>query len=183
MQLKPAIFLDRDGVLNEDKGYTHRVEDLVVLPGVASTLRKLQNHGFLLLVVTNQSGVARGMFSLPDVHEFHRALSDAVFKESGAVLNSYYICPHFQGGSVGKYSVDCECRKPKTGLVEQAQKEHGIDMASSWLVGDRDCDILCGQAAGLKTIRLKNPKYEWPKDLEPTVTINQFADLAALTKI
>jgi D-glycero-D-manno-heptose 1,7-bisphosphate phosphatase len=153
---RKAVLLDRDGVLNFDKGYTFRLADLALLPGVAEGLKSLQEKGFVLLVITNQSGVARGYYSLNDVAEFNAALSEAVWDDSGAKISQFYVCPHHPDGSVAKYSCHCECRKPGTKLVFDAASDWNIDLKESWFVGDKMSDVECGLAAGTKTILISN---------------------------
>ena len=153
---RPAIFLDRDGVLNRDFNYVHRIEDLELLPQVSESLTALKNAGFLLIVVSNQSGVARGKFTLADVEAFNQALIRKVMDEGGPQIDAVYVCPHHRGGSVKTYAVDCECRKPKPGLLLRAAHEHNVDLTASIMVGDKVSDISAGKAAGLTKLFLVN---------------------------
>lgn len=152
---KKCVFLDRDGVLNQDHGYTYKVEDLLIIPGVIEGLVKLSAAGYCLVVLTNQSGVARGLFTLADVDQFNRELLLRL-KQSVAHLNllGFMVCPHHPGGSVAEYSVVCECRKPGIKLINDAVEQFGIDMSKSWLVGDKSSDIDCALKAGIRGIQV-----------------------------
>lgn len=136
----------------ENSGYPWRPEDLKLFPDVAPCLKTLSAMGFLLLVVTNQSGVARGFFNLSDVYNFHRHLQGRLLASGGRGFDSFYICPHLNrdgGGFAPGFAVDCNCRKPKPGLVEMAIREFGLDVRQSVLIGDRDSDVESGLKAGI----------------------------------
>lgn len=149
--LKPAVFLDRDGTINEQMGYINHLSRFHLLPGVGGAIRSLNECGLPVVVVTNQSGLARGYFpeSLLDaVHEeMHRLLA-----LEGAHLDGLYVCPHHPEAKEERYRLACSCRKPKTGLLEQAAAEMGLDLHRSYVVGDRWSDLRCGAAAGATTI-------------------------------
>jgi D-glycero-D-manno-heptose 1,7-bisphosphate phosphatase len=148
---RPAIFLDRDGTLIEDVGYPHRPEDLRLLPGVMPALRRLQELGFVLVVVTNQSGIARGYFSEEQMHTFHALLREQL--EAGGVhIEAIYHCPFHPEASVAKYRRDSPLRKPKPGMLRLAAEEHCLDLAASYAIGDKKSDVLAGQAATCRTI-------------------------------
>jgi len=150
-RLRPAIFLDRDGTINEQMGYINHLSRFHLLPGVGEAIRRLNEHDLPVVVVTNQSGLARGYFpeSLLDaVHaEMHRLLALA-----GARLDGLYVCPHHPEAKDERYRLNCSCRKPKTGLLEQAARELGLDLARSYMVGDRWSDLRCGAAAGATSL-------------------------------
>ena len=139
-----AFFLDRDGVLNEDRGYIARLEDFVLLPGAAEAVAELNRDGWLVVVFTNQSGVARGMLTAERLDEIHARLRAEIAK-AGGELTAVYACPH---GPVS----DCDCRKPKAGMLHRAAAEHNIDLTASVAVGDSPRDIAAGHSAGCKTI-------------------------------
>ena len=140
-----AFFLDRDGVLNEDRGYISRLEDFVMLPGAAEAVAELNRDGWLVVVFTNQSGVARGMLTAERLDEIHARLR-AEIAQAGGELTAVYACPH------GPES-DCDCRKPRAGMLLRAAAEHNIDLSASVAVGDSPRDIAAGHAAGChKTI-------------------------------
>ncbi|HOP40371.1 MAG TPA: D-glycero-beta-D-manno-heptose 1,7-bisphosphate 7-phosphatase [Geobacteraceae bacterium] len=147
--LNRAVFLDRDGVINVEKEYLYRIEDFQFLPGVPRSLRLLKEAGFLLIVVTNQSGVARGYFHLADVHRLHRYLQDQL-GSYGVAIDGFYICPHHPDHGTGEYRVECSCRKPMPGLIERAAADFGIDLKRSFLVGDKLSDLEAGRAAGCR---------------------------------
>ena len=152
----PAIFLDRDGTLIEDVGYPSRPEHIRILAGVARALVRLADAGYKLVVVTNQSGIARGILTEEDLDHFHQAL-DEQLELLGARLDAYYSCPHHPDPAAAvraDLAVECDCRKPRPGLILQAAQDLQIDLAASWTVGDKWRDIACGQAAGTRTIRL-----------------------------
>jgi D-glycero-D-manno-heptose 1,7-bisphosphate phosphatase len=152
----PAIFLDRDGTLIEDVGYPSRPEHIRILAGVARALVRLADAGYKLVVVTNQSGIARGILTEEDLDHFHQAL-DEQLEFLGARLDAYYSCPHHPDPAAAvraDLAVECDCRKPRPGLILQAAQDLQIDLAASWTVGDKWRDIACGQAAGTRTIRL-----------------------------
>lgn len=152
---RPAVFLDRDGVLNESDGYIDSPEKLRVMPGVADAIRRLNGSDFLSVVVTNQPVVARNLCTLDGLDDIHKKL-EWELGERHAWLDAIFACPHhpdrgFPGENV-VYKVDCECRKPKTGMIDAARARFNIDMSRSFIVGDSARDILCGRAAGVTTI-------------------------------
>lgn len=153
MSGRPAAFLDRDGVLNEDRGYVHRWEDFAFLPGVIDALRRLQQKGYLLVVITNQSAVARGLCAEADVLALHERMC-AFLREQGIELAGIYYCPHHPQGSVSDYAIVCSCRKPEPGMILRAAREHGIDLSRSLLVGDKLSDLEAGRAAGIPSLYL-----------------------------
>lgn len=148
MMLRPAAFIDRDGVLNEDHGYVHRREDFQWLPGAIDALARLQQAGYTLVVVTNQSGIARGLYTLADLERLHAWVLD-VLRRQGVALAGIYACPHHPQALLPEFRLNCVCRKPGPGLIEQAAREHGIDLAASCLFGDKASDIVAGRNAGV----------------------------------
>lgn len=152
--LRRAVFLDRDGTLNEEKDYLHRVAELVLLPGVPEALSRLRRAGFLLIVVTNQSGVARGFFDERAVARLHRHLQREL-QRRGAGIDGFYYCPHHPTEGVAPYRLACDCRKGAPGMLLQAAVEHGIDLAGSFMVGDKRADIEAGLAAGCRPILVR----------------------------
>ena len=117
-----AAFLDRDGVINEDFGYVHRVDDFVIIPGAWEGMRALQSMGFKLVVVTNQAGLAKGYYGVDDVGIVHHHLSSLALSK-GVELSGIYFCPHHPTGVVAEWSIDCECRKPNPGMLKKASNE------------------------------------------------------------
>jgi D-glycero-D-manno-heptose 1,7-bisphosphate phosphatase len=148
-----AVFLDRDGTIIEDTGFLRRPEDVRLLPGAAEGLRPLQAAGFALIVVTNQSGVARGIITLDEL-EAVRERFITVLREAGIELTDYFFCPHHREGTVPEFRKDCPDRKGAPGMLLKGADRHGIFLPGSWMIGDRDEDIQAGQGAGVQTIRI-----------------------------
>lgn len=147
---KKAVFLDRDGTINIDHGYVHQIDDFQLIEGVGKTLKKLQNQGWLLVLVTNQSGIARGYFSEAQFLQLTEWLDWSLEEDYGVVLDGIYYCPHHPEG-LGEYKEECDCRKPKAGMFLQAIEELGIDPSKSVMVGDKLEDMLAAKAANIKT--------------------------------
>ena len=146
-----AVFLDRDGTIHEERDFLSDPAQLVLLPGATAGLRRLAGAGFALIVVTNQSGVARGYFTEDDVRRVNRALSEMLAAE-GVTIDAYYHCPHYPQGTVAEYSFVCDCRKPAPGLILKAAKDADIDLVRSYMVGDHARDMAAGRAAGTRTV-------------------------------
>ncbi len=138
--IRPAVFLDRDGTLNEELGYINHPSRFQVYPWAAAAVSLLNQAGFATVVVTNQSGVARGYFGEDLVQEVHRKLVDEIARGGGKIDGIYY-CPHHPDGKVEAYKRSCECRKPKLGMLERAAAELHLDLKRSYIVGDRYTDI------------------------------------------
>jgi D-glycero-D-manno-heptose 1,7-bisphosphate phosphatase len=149
-----AIFLDRDGTLNRDLGYVHRVKDLELLPGVVAGLQQMSTLGFQLFITTNQSGIARGYFTESEMHAFNHALVELLAAEDVTIAGIYF-CPFHPTEGVGAYRRESPLRKPACGMIAQAAAEHELDLANSFAIGDKKSDILAGQAAGCRTILVK----------------------------
>lgn len=148
--VKPAVFLDRDGVLTKEKSYVCTTEGLEVFPYAYDCIQKMKDRGFYTIVVTNQSGVARGLFTEEDLCRMNRYLR----QKTG--VDAIYYCPHHPKGEISEYRKECHCRKPDTGMIEQACRDYQIDISRSFMVGDRAGDIIAGQRAGLRTILLES---------------------------
>ena len=144
-----AVFLDRDGVINVDHGYVSTWEQFEFLPGVPDALRALQDAGYLLVVVSNQSGIGRGYYSESDVDLLNQAIAEYLDSSVGVTLSGFYHCPHHPTEAEGEFRRQCDCRKPAPGMIRQAVLDHGIDVKTSLLVGDKDSDIEAGRAAGI----------------------------------
>lgn len=147
---KPAVFLDRDGVLTEENSYITSVERLRIFPYPAECIRQIRQKGYYTIVITNQSGVARGLFT----EETLREMNDYLMKQTN--VDAIFYCPHHPEGTVEKYRKKCDCRKPGSGMFEAACREFAIDMTGSYMIGDRAGDILAGQNAGVRTILLES---------------------------
>ncbi|EEF15720.1 D,D-heptose 1,7-bisphosphate phosphatase [Actinobacillus minor 202] len=145
-----AIFLDRDGTINIDHDYVHKIDDFQFIEGVGKALKQLQDKGYLLVIVTNQSGIARGYFSEEQFHQLTEWMDWSLDEDYGVVLDGIYYCPHHPEGK-GEYREVCDCRKPNAGMFLQAIKDLNIDPAKSYMVGDKLEDLLAAEAAGVKT--------------------------------
>lgn len=153
-KLHKAIFLDRDGTINIEKEYLSRVEDLQLIPGAAQGLSLLRHAGFKLVVVSNQSGVARGFFSEHRVLEINRALA-AMLEKTGAIIDAWYYCPHHPDMGTSSCKTACSCRKPATGMVDLACEEIHIDLAHSLVVGDTMRDMELAWNCGMDSVLVK----------------------------
>lgn len=149
--MNKALFLDRDGTINIDKHYVYKKEDFILVEGICDAIKCYIEKGFIAIVLTNQSGVARGLFTEQDVIALHK-FADSLLLEKGIKISRWYYCPHHPIYGLGKYKVDCNCRKPKTGMIEQAIKDFDIDITQSLLVGDKLEDIECGKKMNIKSI-------------------------------
>lgn len=146
---KKAVFFDRDGTLNVDMDYLYKLEELRWMPHAREALAFLSQRGYLLFVITNQSGIARGYYTIEQMQELHHqmTLEAAAY---GAKLEKFYYCPHHKEGKIKEYAIDCDCRKPKPGMLLQCFKEYDIDISQSFFVGDSKRDVECAQAVGMK---------------------------------
>ena len=138
--MNKAVFLDRDGVINVDKGYVYRAEDCEYLDGMVEKLKKFQKMGYLLIIITNQSGIARGYFSEEQYLEFERWLIGDL-KSKGVIITDCYYCPHHPEAVITKYRKKCCCRKPGTELFYRAARDYDIDINKSIVIGDRESDL------------------------------------------
>lgn len=152
--MKPAVFLDRDGTLLEEVGYLDRLERLAFFPWSVDAVRLLNRAGYLVAVVTNQAGVARGFFEESFIGEAHRHI-DSTLSAGGARIDGYYYCPHHPEASVAAYRQVCNCRKPSPGMLRQAEQDFGIDLHRSFVVGDRWLDVELAQAVGATGILVR----------------------------
>jgi D-glycero-D-manno-heptose 1,7-bisphosphate phosphatase len=142
--LRRAVFLDRDGTISEEMGYVNHIDRFQIFPFAAEAIRQLNRADISVIVVTNQSGIARNIFPESLVHEVHKKMV-AELAKGGAWIDAIYFCPH-------KSEDVCVCRKPNPGLIEQAAREHGLDLSASWIVGDRYADLEMGHAAGTRGV-------------------------------
>ena len=149
--MSKAVFLDRDGTVNEEVGYLTDLSQLRLIPGAGAAIRRLNHAGYKVIVVTNQSGVARGYFPESLVHEAHAYLTN-MLREEGAVLDGIYYCPHHPTAGNSRYTMVCDCRKPGTGLIDQATRDFGVDISLSFMVGDKWSDIDLAQRTGVRAI-------------------------------
>jgi D-glycero-D-manno-heptose 1,7-bisphosphate phosphatase len=168
-----AIFLDKDGTLIENIPYNIDPEKIRLYQGVPEALQQLKSQGFKLIIVTNQPGVALGYFEEQKINDFWRAF-DKIFSKAEVAIDGFYYCPHHGQGLVKEYSLECSCRKPLPGMIYQAAREHDIDLAESWMIGDILHDVEAGNRAGCKTILINNgneTEWEYNKLRTPTYMV------------
>lgn len=152
MKMKRAVFLDRDGVItNDPPHYAHRIDQLEIIDGSGYAIRMLNDAGFRVIVITNQSGVAKGMYEEKDIRIFNEEMIRRL-RLDGALVDAIYYCPHHPEAAVEKYRTDCDCRKPKPGMLLEGGQAFDIDLPSSFLVGDKWSDIEAGRRANCQTI-------------------------------
>lgn len=147
MGKRKAVFLDRDGTINVEVEYLSRVEEFQFIPGAPLALKRLKDAGFLLVVVTNQSGIARGYYDEADLERVHRHMHEEL-ESFGVEIDACYFCPHHPSHGVGQYRQECSCRKPLPGMLLSAARELDIDLAASYMVGDKLADVEAGLKAG-----------------------------------
>ncbi|MBU2600379.1 HAD family hydrolase [bacterium] len=146
-----AVFLDRDGTLNYDYGYIKSPQELKLLPQVELSLKLLKKYNFKIIIVSNQSGVARGYLNISQANLINQCLKEELFKLNISI-DGTYLCPHYLEGKVKKYKIDCSCRKPKPGMLYQAKEKYNLDLKQCFLIGDKISDIGAGFNAGCKTV-------------------------------
>ena len=148
-----AVFLDRDGTLNVDNGYVSRPEDVRLMPRAAEGAKALADAGYALVIVSNQSGIARGMMTPAQADAVDERLRE-LLSQHGVRIEATYRCPHLPGGKVAQYAIDCDCRKPKAGMIFQAARDLRLDLERSWTIGNEPRDIRAGLAAGTRVVRI-----------------------------
>jgi D-glycero-D-manno-heptose 1,7-bisphosphate phosphatase len=171
-----AAFLDRDGVVNRDIGYLSRWEDFEFLPGALQAMRRLHDAGYALVIVTNQSGIARGYYSEADYQALTARLRGAL-ATAGCPAAGIYHCPHHPEGRISDYAIECDCRKPQPGMLLQAARELNLNPAASFMVGDKLADAQAGRAAGVGQIYLVRSGHTLEDGAEIAAD-GVFADLA-----
>ena len=151
-KMNRAVFLDRDGVITKDPPhYAHRIDQLKLIPKSAEAIRALNENEFKVVIVSNQSGVARGYYQESDIEIFNSAMKKELEKR-GAYIDAIYYCPHYSEAQIEAYMMVCDCRKPEPGMLKHAEKDLNLDLKRSFLVGDKMTDIEAGYSAGCKTI-------------------------------
>lgn len=179
-----AVFLDRDGVLIEDVDLLVREHQIQLLPGVPAALQQLKAAGFRLVVVSNQTVVARGLATELDVRRLQAAVAQAIVARGGPDLDGFYFCPHHPNATLPAYRIDCPCRKPRPGLLRQAALDGQLELSASFMVGDRLTDVAAGKRAGCRTIWLRTgqhlaPLIQTAEPLEPNLVPNFTCDTLA----
>ena len=152
---RPAVFLDRDGTIIEDVGFLRDLSHIDLLPWAPNAIRALNDAGYAVVVITNQSGVGRGLFDEVHVRATHAAL-DRLLATGGARVDGYYYCPHYPKSADPRYGGACDCRKPAPGLLRRAAADLDLDLPASWMVGDWWRDVEAGLAAGTRTILIRS---------------------------
>ena len=171
-----AVFIDRDGTINEEKEYLYRTDDFAFIPGAPQAIRRLNEAGFLVIVVTNQSGVARGYYTEEDVHLLHRHIASQL-ELFGARVDAWYYCPHHPTGR-GSYALPCRCRKPLPGMLLEAARRFDIDLDASVMIGDKLVDVEAGTAAGCRPILVRTG-YGSEEERRCRTGVEVFDDLQA----
>jgi D-glycero-D-manno-heptose 1,7-bisphosphate phosphatase len=164
----PAIFVDRDGTLIEEVNFLSRVEDLIVFPFTPPAIRRLKDAGFLIIVLTNQSGIGRGIYTVDDMDAIHNAIQTEV----GGLIDAFYFCPHLPDEG-------CICRKPNLGMIEAAQAEFDIDMSGSWMIGDKNLDVWIAENAGIRSAMVMTgygPNHVGELEKAPSITSPNFGE-------
>ena len=161
MTRRPAAFFDRDEVLTSITAMSHRPEQLEWIAGAPESVRLLNKAGYYVLVITNQSGVARGFFDEAAVKSFHAHMQN-VLAGNGAHIDAFYYCPHHPEGTVKAFTMACSCRKPRVGMLEQAAREWPIDIAKSFFIGDKDDDMAAAAAFKVRGIKFDSRLHSLP---------------------
>jgi D-glycero-D-manno-heptose 1,7-bisphosphate phosphatase len=174
---RPALFLDRDGVINVDHSYVCNPADFEFIDGIFDLCRRAQQQGYLLIVITNQAGIGRGYYSEADFAALTNWMCER-FKAEGATIDGVYFSPFHPQHGIGRYKADAPCRKPRPGMILQAAEEHGIDLARSVLVGDNQTDIDAGVAAGVGRLFLFCPTAETREGREDAEIINELGKVS-----
>lgn len=149
--MNKALFLDRDGVINEDYGHVYKIADFDLIPGILDLCKKYQDQGYLIIVISNQAGIAKGLYTNKDLELIDKYMKEQFLSHGITITDSYY-CPHHP-------DENCSCRKPKPGLILKAKDEHDIDLTNSLLIGDKMSDLEAGFNAGIKNLYLKKGRY------------------------
>jgi D-glycero-D-manno-heptose 1,7-bisphosphate phosphatase len=178
-----AVFLDRDGTLIEEVGYLDRVERVALYPWSVDAVRALNRSGLRVVLVTNQSGIARGFFTEAIVDEVHGRIASQL-EAGGARIDAYYYCPHHPDGKIAQYARRCDCRKPSPGLVDRAARELGVDPRRSFVVGDRWLDVQLARAVGARGLLVRTgygrtEESKQPEGVEADAVVNNLIEAAS----
>jgi D-glycero-D-manno-heptose 1,7-bisphosphate phosphatase len=178
--MKKAVFIDKDGTLIKDIPYNVKPDLIALEPDAPAALRKWRAHGYLLIVVSNQSGLARGYFTARELNIAIEKLKQLLIDEN-APIDDFYFCPHHPDGVVQLYAKECDCRKPSAGLLFAAAKKWGIDFSRSWMIGDILNDVEAGCRAGCRTVLINNGnETEWllTPERTPTIVVDNLTEAA-----
>jgi D-glycero-D-manno-heptose 1,7-bisphosphate phosphatase len=179
VQQNKAIFLDRDGVINKEINYLHKIEDFEFTENCISALKTIQSHGYLLFIITNQAGIGRGYYTEADFHQLNNWMVTEL-KKQGVTITEVRFCPHHPENGIGHYKIDCDCRKPKTGMITPLIEKYNIDTKKSILIGDKMSDINAGEAANINTLILVKTGHELPTNIPANVS-SVYKSLATFT--
>lgn len=160
--MNEAVFFDRDGVLIEDVDLLTTPDDIRIIDGTPQALRSLKEAGFRLIVISNQTVVARGLATEEDVYAINGEMQRLLEEAGGPRLDGFYFCPHHPNATLPAYRIACECRKPRPGLLLRAAREHDLDLGESFVIGDRITDIIAGARAGCRTVLVQTGEHEAP---------------------
>jgi D-glycero-D-manno-heptose 1,7-bisphosphate phosphatase len=179
-----AVFLDRDGTLNVDSGYVARPDDVRLIAHAAEGAKALADAGYALIIASNQSGIARGIVTAAQADAVEARVLD-LLRDRGVRIEATYRCPHLLGGQVAQYAIECDCRKPKPGMLLRAARELGLDLAASWTVGDGARDVEAGLAAGTRAVLISadgrmNSTAPYPTDSTSALGAKDLLEAAAL---
>lgn len=163
-----TLLMDRDGTIIVDKNYLSDPQYIEVIDGVIDSLKKMKTNDFQFFIITNQSGVGRGYFKMQEVHEIHKEL-DKIFARDGIFIKEYLICPHAP-------NVNCQCRKPKTGLFKKIKSKYNIDTENTWMIGDKESDIEFGERIGVKTLYIQSSDTTLDNH-NNTIICNKFSEI------
>jgi D-glycero-D-manno-heptose 1,7-bisphosphate phosphatase len=182
--MRPAVFLDRDGTILDELGYLTPDAALTIYPWSLDAIRLLGRGGYAIVIVTNQGGIARGLYTREFVEETHRRLGER-FRAAGAIVDGWYFCPHHSEALVAEFSGPCTCQKPAPGMALDAARTLGLDLQRSWVIGDQWRDIALGHAVGSRTVLVhtghgRSQDANWPSDVaRPTMTADTLIAAAA----
>jgi D-glycero-D-manno-heptose 1,7-bisphosphate phosphatase len=173
--MRPAVFLDRDGTMIEERGYLTPSSQLVVYPWTTDAIRLLKRAGFAVVVVTNQGGIARGLYTCAFVEATHRRLGER-FAAAGAMVDAWQYCPHHTEATIDAFRGPCRCRKPGPGMIEDAALGLGLDLARSWVIGDHWRDVQLAHATGGRGVLVRSGhgrghEERWPADVAPAAAV------------
>lgn len=174
-----AVFLDRDGIVNIDKRYVHRKEEFEFTDGIFELCKFFQERNFLIFVITNQAGIGRGYYTEDDFSVLTDWMKNR-FKENGILITDVYYCPHHPKNGIGKYKIDCECRKPNPGMILEIAEKHSVDLSSSVLIGDKTSDIEAGISAKIKNNFLIKSEYQNEYDFKTIRNLLNYLEETAI---
>ncbi len=170
MSTTNAIFLDRDGVINQENGYVKSWQEFILLPRVIEAIQLINSSDYLAIVISNQSGIAKGLYQYVEVVEIHQKLNLHLSLHS-AQIDAFYFCPHHPEG-INQFAINCSCRKSKNGMILQAAEDWNLNLQESFLIGDSERDIIAGKKSGCKTFRVKSGHPIHESDFTPDFMVN-----------